>query len=122
LITFNIREFNDIAVTCYFYCREVTIDAIRYGRENLGMRRLVPAVGDDWQRETGMHLFLNVPERDEKYKDAILVYWKEGRLRLGGVRRTPRNEGANGEGDQETCAQHSSSSEPPLAKRASESR
>ncbi|MCP4678051.1 MAG: hypothetical protein GY854_21565 [Deltaproteobacteria bacterium] len=85
MIEIDNREFNDIAVTCYFFCREVTKAAVRYGRDNLGLRDTVAALGDEWSRETAIHLYLNHPEG--KSTDAVVVNWSDGRLRLVGVRR-----------------------------------
>ncbi len=90
VIQLDSREFNDIAVTCYFYCREITKAAVGYGRDRLGLRETVPPLGDDWSRETAMHLYLNVPDDDAKRTSAVVVDWNDGRLRPVGVRDMTR--------------------------------
>ena len=86
-VQIGVRDFNEIAVTTYFYCREVTKAAVEFGHSRSELEGLLPELGEDWAKATAMHLHLRTPRDGSAQREVVVVDWRDRRLRPLGVRR-----------------------------------
>lgn len=85
-VTLDSRDFNEVAITAYIYCREVTKKAVEFARR-CGLPATVEALTEEWSLQTSIHLYLNVPDGDVRRSEAVVVDWRDGRLRPVGTRK-----------------------------------
>lgn len=80
------RDFNEVAITCYVYCRETTKGSVGFVQRCPGLPLQIAGLSEEWLRQTAMHLYLNLPEGDPGRSQAVVVDWQDRRLRPCGTR------------------------------------